>query len=108
MNHGSPNYHKIKICQSSVLREDGSQDIVVSVRLNEYTMIFEEFRLNYSQKSAHIIGSKHLFSKQRISDNGWKVLPMFNQKDSMVSQGVIVFHKNKNWDVLLKMKKFEK
>ena len=108
MNHAKPNYHKLKISQSSPVREDQTQDVLIAIRLNENVLIMEEFMIDYKTKEASLIGSKHLFTKTRISDNGWKVLPMFHQKDSVICQGNIIYHKNKSWDVLVRIDKFLK
>lgn len=57
------------------MRVDGTQDIVVFLRLNDHILVIEEYRVHYEKATAVLIGMQYYFTTTAISDNGWKVLP---------------------------------
>lgn len=101
-------YHKLKMCQSSNVRFDGTQDLVVFLRLNDHIIIIEEYRVHYEKKTAVLIGMQLYFTTTAISDNGWKVLPQFENKHSKAIQGYIIYHKMEKWEKLCILHNFQK
>jgi hypothetical protein len=68
----------------------------------------EYFRIDYKKKESTLIGSSVLITKKNISDNGWKIMPIFDTKDTMAVQGVTIYHLNKKWDELIRCENYQK